>query len=98
MQAITAKALVNDDRTLTVQLPAEIQSGEYEIVLVLSNSDSSGTASVSEPTAEKNQNQLNEAWEAWVKEGEDLTTSPTPVTSEYQQSLIEKYRDQGLEL
>lgn len=98
MQAITAKALVNDDRTLTVQLPVEIQSGEYEIVLVLSNSDSSGAASVPEPTAEENQDQLNEAWEAWVKEGEDLTISPTSVTSEYQQALIEKYRDQGLEL
>lgn len=34
----------------------------------------------------------------WVKEGKDLMTSPTSVTSEYQQALIEKYRDQGLEL
>lgn len=98
MQAITAKASVNDDRTLTVQLPAEIQPGEYEIVLVLSNSDSSGKELVSEPKAEEKQKQLNEAWEAWVKEGEDLMISPTSVTSEYQQAVIEKYRDQGLEL
>jgi hypothetical protein len=35
MQTIETKVRIGDDRTLSVQLPADIPAGEYEVVLVL---------------------------------------------------------------
>jgi hypothetical protein len=37
MQTIAAKVKVNADRTVTVQLPADVEMGEYDAVLVLNN-------------------------------------------------------------
>ena len=38
MQTIATKVNINEDRKLTIQLPANIAAGEYEVVLVLNNS------------------------------------------------------------
>jgi hypothetical protein len=35
MQTIETKVRIGDDHTLSVQLPADIPAGEYEVVLVL---------------------------------------------------------------
>lgn len=40
MQTIEARILVGSDRTISVQLPADVPTGEYEIVLVLSQRSS----------------------------------------------------------
>ena len=37
MQTIAAKVKVNADRTLTVQLSADVPLGEYDVVLVLNS-------------------------------------------------------------
>ncbi len=37
MQAIEANVKVKADRTVTVQLPADVQMGEYDAVLVLNS-------------------------------------------------------------
>lgn len=37
MQTIAAKGGVNADRTVTVQLPADVLMGEYDAVLVLNS-------------------------------------------------------------
>lgn len=37
MQTITTQVKVNEDRTLTIQLPVDLPTGDYEIVLVLNN-------------------------------------------------------------
>lgn len=99
MQPIQTKGQVKEDKTLTltVQLPEEVQAGEYEVVLVLNSSapTSKPTASLS---AEEEQRRLNKVWKELMEEVEDLPISPTPVSSEYQQDLVEKYRKQGLEL
>lgn len=97
MQTIQTRVQIEADRTLTVQLPAEIQTGEYEIVLVLNSSVSSEKPAI-EPASEEEQKRLNEVWEALIEEVEEVPIVPTPVSSEYQQSLIEKYQKQGLEL
>lgn len=38
MQTIATKVNISEDHKLTIQLPANIPAGEYEVVLVLSNS------------------------------------------------------------
>jgi hypothetical protein len=38
MQTIAAKVQVKADRIVTVQLPIDLQIGEYDVVLVLNNS------------------------------------------------------------
>lgn len=37
MQTIATQVSVNEDRMLTIQLPADLPIGEYEIVLVLND-------------------------------------------------------------
>lgn len=102
MQTITAKALIESDRKLTVQLPEEIQTGEYEVVLVLnssvSNVDPAASLDAVSSDAENKQKLLNEVWDTLMEEVENVSVEPTPVSSEYQKSLIEKYRKQGLDL
>ena len=103
MQAITAKALFNDDRTVTVQLPDDVQipsdmrAGECEVLLVLGSSEVK-VKPTTDLSDEDRQKQLNEVFKAWLKEGEDIPIVPTPITSEYQRDLVEKYRKQGLDL
>ncbi|MEM8506076.1 MAG: hypothetical protein AAF716_23365 [Cyanobacteria bacterium P01_D01_bin.1] len=99
MQTITAKVQVSVDHTVTVQLPSEVKAGEYEIVLVLSDAPSSDTqASETIPISSDQDNTMTEAWERWIQEVEQLTLKPAATNSEYSQHLIEKYRQQGLEL
>lgn len=106
-KTITAKVQVNADRTLTVQLPNEIQTGEYEMVLVLSDTPSADTQTSStqelKSSQQNNSCNLDDAWKIWVQEVEQLPINPMPATSnlansDYQQHLVEKYRAQGLDL
>ena len=39
-----------------------------------------------------------EAWARWFEAADGLEITPTPPTSEYQQRLLSKYRQQGLNL
>ena len=99
MQTIQAKVQINADRTLTVQLPAEIQTGEYEVELIL-KSRAPDESQTSEPDADGRQKSSRaKAWEKWIKAVEELPISPgLVVESDYQQHIIEKYRKQGLEV
>ena len=98
MQTIAAKVKVNADRTLTVQLPADVPLGEYDVVLVL-NSRSTRTEAQEPDDSEGEQDKMMaRAWENWVEEVEQLPLSPNPTQGNFQQHLIEKYRKQGLEL
>lgn len=99
MQTIQAKVQIKADRTLTVQLPAEIQTGEYEVELIL-KSRTSDESQTPEPDADdRPKSNRAKAWEKWIKEVEDLPISPSLVVeSDYQQHIIEKYRKQGLEV
>ncbi len=51
-----------------------------------------------EAANDERQHDLSEAWKKWFESVEELEVTPTEPTSEYQQLLINKYRQQGLEL
>ncbi len=87
MPKIETKIKIGEDRTLRVQLPADLAVGEYEVVLVLNQSEPKTSDST-----------MTDIWEKWVEEVEQLPLYPNPIEGDYQQHLIEKYRQQGLEL
>ncbi|MGP1385148.1 MAG: hypothetical protein ACTS2F_16410 [Thainema sp.] len=99
MQTIHAKVQVGTDRTLQVQLPNDVPVGEYEVVLVLNEAHSAQQAS---DPADMSPTQLDDdiatRWEQWVAEVEQLPLSPQPPEGDFQQYLVEKYRQQGLDL
>lgn len=97
-QTITAKVQVNADRTLTVQLPDEIQTGEYEMVLVLNNTLPANNQALATSEHGTQGSPVADTWKTWVQEVEQLPITPNPTNSEYRQHLIEKYRKQGLDL
>ncbi len=97
-RTVTAKVQVNANRTLTVQLPDDIQTGEYEIVLVLNNTVSSDTQTPEPDQRNDQRAAVTTAWETWVQEVEQLPLEPNPASADYPRHLIEKYRKQGLEL
>ena len=91
---IKAKVRVEVDGTVTVQLPNDVPVGEYEAVLMPVVGDMNNQDAENQQWDAK----MAEAWEEWVEEVEQLPLSPQPAQSEYQKSLIEKYRKQGLNL
>lgn len=62
MQTIEARILVGNDRTISVQLPADVPTGEYEIVLVL-NQRSSVTETAQPSAIQKIQTLLKQSME-----------------------------------
>jgi hypothetical protein len=100
MQTVEAKVHVNADRTVTVQLPSDVQMGEYDVVLVLnSRSDSAVIQDSSHAEGEQPNNLMADAWGKWVEEVEQLPLSPNSIQgNDYQQYLVEEYRKQGLVL
>jgi hypothetical protein len=78
MQTIAVTAIIGNDRTLRVQLPPDLPTGEYELVLVLNQSPS-----------EPSDLTMKDAWEKWVEEVEQLQLSPQPISGDYPQHLIE---------
>lgn len=98
MQTITAKVQVNADHTVTMQLPTEIEVGEYEVVLVLSDTHRSDRQTIEPTFLQNDQSDQLATWESWIQEVEQLNPKPNQTNSDYSQHLIEKYRQQGLEL
>lgn len=98
MQTIAAKVKVNADRTLTVQLPADVPLGEYDVVLVLNSRSTRTEAQEPDNSEGEPDKTMARAWAKWVEEVEQLPLSPNPTQGDFQQHLIEKYRKQGLEL
>lgn len=98
MQTVKTSVRVEVDRTVTVQLPDEVQTGEYEMILVLSSRSQTEAEAASSVNPNNSESTLDDAWEAWVQEVEQMPLSPTPTEGEYQQHLIEKYQKQGLDL
>lgn len=106
MKTIEAKVKVNADRTVTVQFPAnmqlpvDVQMGEYDAVLVLnSGSEAIVEKDSSNSEGEQPDNLMIDAWEKWVEEVEQLPLSKNSIQEgDYQQHLVEKYRKQGLVL
>lgn len=98
MQTIEAKVQVKADHTVTVQLPADVHTGEYDAVLVLNSRSDSAVMQESNPAeGEQQDNLMTEAWEKWVAEVEQLPLSSNTIQpGDYHQHLIEKYRKQGL--
>jgi hypothetical protein len=106
MKTIEAKVKINADRTVTVQLPVDmelpvdVQTGEYEAVLVLgSSSDEVVVEDSNHIEGEPSDNLMIDAWEKWVEEVEQLPLSSNSIEEgDYQRHLVEKYRKQGLVL
>lgn len=51
-----------------------------------------------EPGNGKPEDAIAEAWAHWFEAGDQLEAMPTEPTNDYQQLLLSKYRQQGLEL
>jgi hypothetical protein len=99
MRTIEAKVKVNADRTVTVQLPVDVQAGEYDAVLVLSSSsDVSLVVDSSLVEGEPEDEKTALRWQKWFEEVEQLPLLENPEKSDFQQHLVEKYRKQGLVL
>jgi hypothetical protein len=103
MQTIKAKVQVNLDHTVTVQVPddmkvpADVQVGEYDAVLVLnSRSDSEMVQESSHVEGEQPDETMALRWQKWVEEVEQLPLLENSEKGDFQQYLVEKYRKQGL--
>jgi hypothetical protein len=103
MQTIKAKVQVNLDHTVTVQVPddmkvpADVQVGEYDAVLVLSSrSDSAVVQEPSHAEGEQQDETMALRWQKWFEEVEQLPLLENPEKGDFQQYLVEKYRKQGL--
>jgi hypothetical protein len=103
MQTIKAKVQVNLDHTVTVQVPddmkvpADVQVGEYDAVLVLnSRSDSAVVQEPSYAEGEQQDETMALRWQKWFEEVEQLPLLENPEKGDFQQYLVEKYRKQGL--
>jgi hypothetical protein len=92
MQTIATKIQVNADRTVTMQLPDDVQMGEYDAVLVLNSHTASAIFQESNHEAsEQPDNLMTEAWQKWVEEVEQLPLSPNLIQEgDYHQYLIDK--------
>ena len=112
MKAIETKAQVDTDCTLTItmQVTADVQAGEYEAMVVLNRLDTdtvsdsiqseaalAGKSSVSTPSETWSQ-ETADAWAEIQAEVRSTEKAPQSVQNEYHQALIEKYRKQGLNL
>jgi hypothetical protein len=105
MQTIKAKVQVNLDHTVTVQVPddmkvpADVQVGEYDAVLILnSRSDSEMGQESSHVEGEQPDETMALRWQKWCDEVEQLPLLENPEKGDFQQYLVEKYRKQGLVL
>jgi exosome complex RNA-binding protein Rrp42 (RNase PH superfamily) len=99
MKTIEAKVKVNADRTVTVQLPVDVQAGEYDAVLVLSSSsDVSLVVDASLVESEPEDEKLAVRWQKWFEQVEQLSLLENSEKGDFQQHLVEKYRKQGLVL
>lgn len=112
MKAIETKAQVDSDCTLfiTVQVPADVQAGEYEAMVVLNRlvSDESPDSSIQQPESapdgkplvslpgEKWSQETADAWEEIQAKVRETKKEPQPVQNEYHQALVKKYCKQGL--
>jgi hypothetical protein len=99
MKTIEAKVKVNADRTVTVQLPVDVQVGEYDAVLVLNSSsrlivEKDSIHLEGEPQDEG----IALRWQKWFEEVEQLPLLENPQKGDFQQHLVDKYRKQGLVL
>ncbi|MGB7412624.1 MAG: hypothetical protein WA902_00310 [Thermosynechococcaceae cyanobacterium] len=99
MHTIKTKAHINTDRTLTVQLPADLQVGEYDVTLSVNSRSIEGEV-IAAPTLERERTDktMSEAWEQWFDEVEKLPLKETVEEKSFHEILVEKYRKQGLEL
>lgn len=99
MQTVEAKVQVNADRTVTLQLPADVQMGEYDVVLVLNScSDSGGVQDSSHAEGEQQDKTMALRWKKWFEEVDRLPLLENPEEGNFQQYLVDKYRKQGLDL
>ncbi|PZD74019.1 hypothetical protein C1752_01863 [Acaryochloris thomasi RCC1774] len=96
MQTIKTKAQINTDRTLTVQLPADLQVGEYDVVVVLDKSSKKQVEPHILQAVEEVP--LADRWEQWFDEVEKLPLKENVEEQSFHEILVEKYRKQGLEL
>jgi len=112
MKAIETLARVDGTCTLTItmQVPADVQAGEYEAMVVLNrlaNNESSNDIrsevasedkSVAPVSGGKWSQETADVWEEIQAEVRQTKKAPQPAGNEYHKALIEKYRKQGLNL
>jgi hypothetical protein len=99
MKTIEAKVKVNADRTVTVQLPVDVQVGEYDAVLVLNSSSKSIVEKDSIHLEGEPQDEgIALRWQKWFEEVEQLPLLENSEKGDFQQHLVDKYRKQGLVL
>ena len=89
---------VNPDRTITVNLPDNLPVGEYNAILIPAESTNQQNKQQNSAESQQWDEKMEAAWEKLIDEVEQLPNAPQPATSEYHKSLIEKYKEKGLEL
>jgi hypothetical protein len=98
MKAIETKVQVNADHMLTVQLPVDVQMGEYDAVLVLNSSSEQSVQESDHSEDEQEDKTVALRWKKFFKEVDQLPILENREEGDFQQHLVEKYRKQGLEL
>lgn len=99
MKTIETKVQVDVDRQLSIQLPDDIQVGEYDAVLVI-NSRSNQEEALEPHNSESGQSDkvIAERWRKWFDEVDQLPIKENSAGKNFHQHLVEKYRKQGLNL
>ena len=92
MQTIATQIHVGVDRRLKIDLPDSVPIGEYEVLLVLNQ------RSAELPEVPVETDSLMPRWEKWFGEVDRLTLPDDPEAGDFPQQLLDKYRQQGLEL
>ena len=99
MKTIEMKVHVNPDRRAIVQLPVDVQMGEYDAVLVLSQRSDSAVVPESNPVEDEQQSEaIALRWKKFFEEVDKLPILENQEEGDFQQYLVEKYRKQGLKL
>ena len=68
MQTIEARVSIDEDRKLTIQLPASIPTGEYEVVLVLNQLLQTAT-----PPNRNAIEEIQSSLRQWIEPGRSLS-------------------------
>ena len=74
MKTIEAKVQVDTDRMVTIQLPTDVQAGQYDVVLVINSS----TDIKQDTDKEQTDDLMLDAWDKWVEGVKNLPLLPLP--------------------
>lgn len=94
MRVVETKVQVCATRQVIMQLPRDIPVGEYDVVLVMKEPTEFSPEGARLKAVEDIP--IVERWQKFFEEMEKEYSASPSVPSEHYQSLVEKYRKQGL--